>query len=759
MGFLKLANKAIEYLFYSLFLLVPLVFAGNTSELFEFNKMWITFVITILIAFFWFSKMAILKKVIFRRTILDIPIGLFLVSQVASTIMSMDPYISLWGYYSRWNGGLISIITYIFLFYAFVSNFSESNDNGANWKEIIKKSLIVSLISGFLAVVWALPSHFGYDPTCLVFRGHFDISCWTADFVPTIRIFGPLGQPDWLAGYLGILLPISAAFALTEFKQRGIRDFKFIFYAICFFLFYLSILYTGSRSGIASAILSTGLFFAFFLFKNKKEIKQYKNRFFGSLIALFLVLSFFAGVQLPIVNRFSFSELKTVVQNLNSKQNTTANKASNSQDTSASGVSALDSGGSSSFAIRKIVWRGAFDIWRANPLFGTGVETFAFAYYKYRPIEHNLVSEWNFLYNKAHNEYLNYLATTGIFGLGSYLFFIATFFGIFGVNFAKIKIKNKYILKLKAESEIDFSDPIPQALFFSFLSILLINFFGFSVVILNIYLFIIPAFIVLKYGFLKPTTQQKVKIYFISYFQWAMVLALLILSGFTIYKLFVYYQADQKYALGYNYNHAGDYQTAYPLLHDAVNLRKEPVFLDEMSMNDAILAVGFAQQGSTDSATLAQNLANEAITTNNTLTQDHPNNLLFWKTKVRIFYNLATINPSYYAQALTAIQKVYELSPTDASVLYNLGVLYGQNGDSKKAAEVLEKTVAYKPDYREAHFALAIFYHDLSVEKTGGIKDMAYHNKAIEQLNFILKNLSPSDTQVKEYLGVWENEK
>ena len=76
--------------------------------------------------------------------------------------------------------------------------------------------------------------------------------------------------------------------------------------------------------------------------------------------------------------------------------------------------------------IRKIVWQGSLDLWKAFPLFGTGPETFGFTYYWTRPAAHNLTSEWDFLYNKAHNEYLNYLATTGMVGTIPYLVLIFT---------------------------------------------------------------------------------------------------------------------------------------------------------------------------------------------------------------------------------------------------------------------------------------------------------------------------------------------
>ena len=120
---IRICNKVIEYSFYALFALVPLAFTSVTSELFEMNKMWLVWILTIIIATSWIIKMVLQKKILFCRTPLDIPIGLFLLSQIISTIFSLDPHVSLWGYYSRFNGGLLSITSYILLYYAFLSNF------------------------------------------------------------------------------------------------------------------------------------------------------------------------------------------------------------------------------------------------------------------------------------------------------------------------------------------------------------------------------------------------------------------------------------------------------------------------------------------------------------------------------------------------------------------------------------------------------------------------------------------------------------
>ena len=178
-----------------------------------------------------------------------------------------------------------------------------------------------------------------------------------------------------------------------------------------------------------------------------------------------------------------------------------------------------------------------------------------------------------------------------------------------------------------------------------------------------------------------------------------------------------------------------------------------------MAVNDTFIAAGLLTQDSTQSAQIAQTLIDEALLTSDRLVKEYPNNIVFWKSRVRILYTLSSVNQEYLPKALKAIKKTAELAPTDASVLYNLGVIYGKNNDTRNATKVLEKTVEYKPDYREAHFALGLFYHDLSINKSGAVTEPVYHGKAINEMEYILEKINPSDQQAKESLTLWEKER
>ncbi|MCL6096305.1 MAG: O-antigen ligase family protein [Patescibacteria group bacterium] len=775
MKIINLCNRIIEYSFYAIFFLVPLALAPDTSELFEFNKLWVTFILALVILTAWISKMLIQRQFKIQRTPLDIIILLFLLSQVISTIFSLDRHVSLWGYYSRFNGGLLSIITYIFLYYAFVSNFRE------NAKTIVKRLIFVALSSGAIVALWGLPSHFGYDPTCLLFRGTFDVSCWTSDFQPKVRIFSTMGQPDWLSAYLSVLLPITIALFIksTFFRVLGNKKLELskksagfaILYFLMFLLFYVDIAFTKAKSGFLATWFSIAFFaasYAFLELRNRKiKLKNLSLDFKLLLLTLVSIaaVTFFIGTSFArIDSKFSFDALRTRFLTKPAATKTVAKPVATPQPAP---IALGELGGTDSGKIRLLVWRGAINAWLQNPIFGTGVETFAFAYYQYRPAEHNLTSEWRYLYNKAHNEYLNYLTTTGAFGLLTYLSMIGFF----------LFLSLKFLWQNKSE-DANNRKVLVLALSSGYISILISNFFGFSVVIINLFLFLIPGLVFilanlinydknLSFSFAskKITENKPQEEYNVTTPIWMLIAAVAVINGFFIFTLINFWNADKSYARGYNFDRVNQYQTAYPLLHKAVAERAdEPTFKDELSINDAVLAISILQQKTTDknqqkqAVALAQKLAEEAVATSDKLTSQYPNNVVFWKTRVRIFYTLAQADQRYLPMALTAIKKTAQLAPTDADISYNLGVLYGQNDDPKNAVATLEKTVKLKPDFANAYYALGIFYHQLAINDKGQVVNQEYHQKAIDTMNFMLKNLSPGDSRPIDALKAWQKQ-
>ena len=739
---LNFLNKTISFTFYALFLVVPLTFTSDTSELFEFNKMWLTFGLTIIIAISWIGKMMITKQIRIQRTPLDPFLGVFLLSQILSTIFSLDSYVSFWGYYSRFNGGLLSTITYLFLYFALTSN--------ANLKQIIRY-LYASVAAGILTALWGLPSHFGHDPTCLVFRGTFDVSCWTDAFQPKVRIFSTLGQPDWLAAYLVLLTPITLAFGLYFAKLK--KHLWSILFFTTTVLFYLDNLYTRARSGFIGMSIALLVVFACYLFLQRKSLTQIpfveqlrKNMLVLSTILVLFICTFFLGTSITQLDKFSFSGIQQFIAAKSQPKNTPQPVKPTTPQVIP--PAPTEFGGTDSGKIRLFVWEGALSIWKDHPILGTGVETFAYAYYKYRPIGHNLTSEWDYLYNKAHNEYLNFLATSGLLGLGSYLAVIGVFL-FFSI---------KYIFK-STQSTDELSYWILPALLASYISILVTDFFGFSVVNTNIYLFLIPAFFFFMEGrlpnkklFLLPASDPKTS-NDVSGFAWLGISVTALIGFYLIVVLIQYRSADISYALGQNLDHVGQYQQAYPLLHDAVNGRPdEPVFKDELSLNDAVLASALFTQKDTANA---EKLAQESLSLSQDVLTHHPNNVVFWKTRVRVMYMLAQIDPKYLSFALDAIQKAQSLAPTDAKIAYNAGLLYGQTGDIDKAISNLEQTIKFKPDYQDAYIALGTYYRQKATNNGSFVVDPIAEKKAVAMMHFILIHFDPNSKTAKDNLTAW----
>ncbi len=687
----KSLQRTIEILFYILFFLVPLILWPFNSELFEFNKIITVYILVICIVAVWTVKMIWQRKFIFRRTILDIPLLLFFGSQVLSTLFSIDPYTSLFGYYSRFNGGLLSTISYLLLYWAFVSNIQ-----GVKVKKIIN----ITFLSAALVSIYGVLEHWGIDK-----------NIWQQDVQS--RVFSTLGQPNWLAAWLVALIPVTWSYILDGKNEK--LSLKTAVPYILSTLFFIVLLFTKSRSGLIGFMAAEIIFWGVIFLKYKS--KSIKNFLTINIFIAIAALIFGTQFTPNIVDLFKKVQLKQTAAEMQT------------------GATVLETGGTESGTIRKIVWKGAIDIWKHYPVFGTGVETFAYSYYLYRPTEHNLTSEWDYIYNKAHNEYLNHLANAGFVGLLTYLAVIG--FSIY----LMITIPNKYQYQINTNAkseklEIDNWKLIIAGLLSGYISILITNFFGFSVVPVQILFYLYPALTVVIY--LTENDQTKGKIFLTANqktFSWIIAFFALFLFILTCR----YWYADTLYAKGASYNKVNRQDIATDYLNKAIKLQpRQSIYYSELSKSYVNLALAYNEA---EESTTAAKFAKIAIDNSIKSVNLTPANVNLKRIEFGVFVMLSSIDINYLLDAKDILVTAVEQAPTDAKLHYNLGLIYSRIGENKPALQLLNEAVELKPNYKEARLAYAIL-----------LIDADYYNEAKTQLEYILTNLDPNDSIAKQYL-------
>jgi O-antigen ligase len=637
----------IHYCFYALFFVTPLLLWPFTSEVFEFNKMLFVYAMTVIIATAWAVRSFQIKRFEIARTPLDLPLILFVTSQIASTIFSIDRHTSLWGYYSRFHGGLVSTFCYVFLFYALVTHFHRHS-------KALKNLIYAILATATLTAIYAVLERLGIDK-----------NIWVQDVQN--RVFSTLGQPNWLSAYLIALLPLSL-FSALHTKHQAPRTI----YSLLSLLFLAAILFTRSQSGIgATAIIL--LVFTVITLIQKKQTKVLPALALALLVILFLKSSAVIRTlqSLNKTNPF-YSDTVTIVTQENETR----------------------IGGSDSMTIRRVVWQGAIDLGKKYPFFGTGVETFGYSYYWVRPAIHNLTSEDNFLYNKAHNEYLNFLATTGFFGLLTYLFLIFSIIRVIARNTAEFTRRGGW--QFHSTSELDLSSP----LLLGFTSILITNYFGFSVVNVALFFFLFPAI------YISTLDNNKTISLRINLHQTLSTVLILALSLWLLLGVRRLWQADLAYVAGRS-----------NLAKNIEAIKKnpsEPLYYAQLGNIQALVATQILspqikEMPATTSAEIkaqANSYLNqyvqEALKNTSQAVSMNKYNLNLLKTKARTELTLAQLDPKYNSDAIQTLLKITEFSPTEAINYFNVGILYTELGQNDQAKLAFQKALQLKPDYEAA---------------------------------------------------------
>jgi O-antigen ligase/Tfp pilus assembly protein PilF len=607
---------------YLLSIFIPLIFTPINLELFEFPKFIILLSGTIIIAGAWLVDYYHTRNLRIKLNLISYSVLLILATQTLATIFSINPYTSFWGFYSRFHQGLLTTICYSIIYFA-----------AASWldKKSTLKLIKVTVITSILVGLYAILEHFGIDK-----------NYWVQDVQN--RPFSTLGQPNWLAAYL--IPNIFLTFYLSQINKKSST-----FFSISSLILFTALIFTKSRSGIISFGFSYLAYW--FLLIRQFNFKLIKTQLVRSSLILLIPTVIFGTSFTPSLYQLLSSD-------------------SSSQITLAPSGTVLETGGTESGDIRKIVWSGALKLITKYPLLGTGPETFAYTYYWQRPITHNMTSEWDFLYNKAHNEYLNIASGAGLIGLLAYLYW---HFAVLSLSFNTIP-KTKKASQVK-EDNLRFLYPVLGA---SIIAFTITNFFGFSVIPVYLLLTLISA-LPQTIGNEPQTSSVTSPIYYLLIF-------IPLLYSLNIFV------SDVNYAKGKRYLDAGQLAKALPLLQKAVSARPG------LDLFHATLGEAYAAIGQTNKA-LEQISINKA---------QNPYHLNFYKSRAKIYLTLASIDPKYHAQAAEELENARRLAPTDPKLAYNLGLVYTRLDDLAKAEVNLKDAISLKPNYAEPYYALTLLY-------------------------------------------------
>ncbi|HET7713158.1 MAG TPA: hypothetical protein VFK94_01425 [Patescibacteria group bacterium] len=277
-------NKILSVGTVALAFLVPVFFLPITSEFYEFNKQALLIAATIILTVSWFGRMWSSRELRIVRTPLDLPILLLVAAYVVTTLTSVNLTSSVFGYFGRFNGGLVSVLCYAMLYFVYVNNVR-------TFAHVMRIAGAMSLSAGVLAL-------FGV----LEYFNLFKNAPW--DLLKN-RFFTPAGSPNALSYYLMAVLPVTLSL-LAITKKSSARS---LYLMTSLFSFAYIALVNVMAAWIGAAV---GLV-VFFYFAREATFSRNRG-VFTALLVIFLGLS---SLALPIVRDRLPQDLREIPKEIN----------------------------------------------------------------------------------------------------------------------------------------------------------------------------------------------------------------------------------------------------------------------------------------------------------------------------------------------------------------------------------------------------------------------------------------------------------
>jgi putative inorganic carbon (HCO3(-)) transporter len=402
----EVLDLLIEFTYLAVIFFIPLSFSFwfPTYNIFELNKIvlfkiliWFLLFLTVIKIIFYFSVPVFLER---KKIILSwlkkyylIPF-IFIIGLSFSLFFSTDVKQSFFGSYDRQQG----LVSYFFYFLWFVLlSFNILTINNRLLKKDQADSLAkrINRIIKTIAAAGLIVSLYGILQIL-----NIDFLTWPEPPFLTHRTFSSFGQPNFLASWLLLIIPLNFYLIVRETKSWGRIFYSFSALAALFCL-----LFTSSRGALVALVLVVFIFLIYLLWFTSLE------RFKKILIVIlfFIILGgSLVSLELFLPGRLaSFSDYQT-----------------------------------GSLAARFNFYAAASDATLKKPLFGYGLENSDEVFIKYYEPNWGLYGAVNASADRAHNLLLDILITSGFWGLFFFALLYAYFFKLVLVNLRSAKNKS-----------------------------------------------------------------------------------------------------------------------------------------------------------------------------------------------------------------------------------------------------------------------------------------------------------------------------
>ncbi len=683
-----LSKKAIRFGLPAIVLLAPLLVNPFGCRYYELPKVaFFRFAVLLLLTAWLVDRINLrgsiagsLRKLLAKPLVL--PALLFAFAHVLSTITSVAPHLSLWGSYLRVYG-TYNVLCYALFFFLIILNLRTTRQ--------VERLITVALLASLPIALYGVLQHSGFDP---IFP-EYDYSS---------RVVSTIGNPIFLGAYLIMVIPLAFGRLLASLRallgggqlasSRRSMLLEVIGYSSLLVLQLVCLLYTKSR-GPWFGLLSGAVLFAVLVALRHRM----KKLLLIAVVAGVGLVALLGALNLPNTPLEPFTESPYLSRLVFSDE--------------------LAAGTGTEW-VRLFIWQGTLELIKSNPnigftpdplrplrpLIGYGPETMEVVFPQVDPPGLAYVEAREAIADRAHNELLDLVVTTGALGLLAFLLLMGCFF-YYGISLLRRTRSFDTQITLIALLSAMFAHLV-EAQF----GILLPS----AELLIWLYLALVSAMCIAETATSEPERIDMIGSIHVEASadntnRLRIIISLLVVCViplFASYSNINLFLADVYLGQGIRFRNARQYTESIAAYNRAIQVfRLEPRFYQYK----AAVHYELAQSISDDELEARGQLLQAGVDALTKALEVQPLDPEYHANTGRLYgYWARTVDPSKFEQAVEFYERALQLAPRDAVYRNELGRVYFEAAQYEEAIRQLQLSLEIDPEFAPTHYNLGLAY-------------------------------------------------